>query len=286
MAKSLPPLNWFRAFEASARRLSFTAAAQEIGITQSAVSQQIRALEQRFGVVLFQRRAQGLALTDAGRTLLPQVEAALAMLSSAADRFDVAAAQGELVVRASISVTEWVIAPALPGFHAAYPDIAIRFQTAIWPDEFQRATADVEIRFGSPKQVGDGAEALLPNTLIPLRSPEAVAPFDNLPRIEAVGTSVGWAAWSRAVGYAPPAPSVFVDSYGLGLRLAADGVGATLASAALVGHALHTGRLVRAHPATIPGGEGYFLSINRPTSAAQAFRDWLMDTVAQHAPSD
>ena len=83
MRKPLPPLNWFRAFEASARTLSFTAAAEEISMTQSAVSQQIRALETRLQVSLFARHARGITLTDEGRKLLPQVEAALETLTDA-----------------------------------------------------------------------------------------------------------------------------------------------------------------------------------------------------------
>ena len=87
MAKSLPPLPWFRSFEAAARSLSFTAAAQEIGLTQSAVSQQVKALETRLGVPLFVRRPRGLSLTDEGRKLLPQVAQALAGLAAAADSY-------------------------------------------------------------------------------------------------------------------------------------------------------------------------------------------------------
>ena len=87
MANSLPPLTWFRAFEVAARHLNFTSAAEELNVTQSAVSQHVRALEQRFGVQLFERKARGLALTKSGRQLLPYVSGAVEELSKATKMF-------------------------------------------------------------------------------------------------------------------------------------------------------------------------------------------------------
>lgn len=275
MSKPLPPLNWFRAFESSARLLSFTAAAAEIGMTQSAVSQQIRALETRLRVVLFERRARGLALTDEGRKLLPQVEAALEQLIAATDQFDLAPSQTELIVRASISMIEWVISPNLGEFHRAHPGVSIRFMTAIWPDEFSAARVDIEIRFGSRKQAGLDAQPVLPNDLIALKSPELHGDIRDLPLIEAVGTSSGWSDWGKAAGIAGLKPSVFVDSYGLALRLAADGNGVALVSSALTRNVLRSGSLITANPTAIPGKEGYFLSLLRPSAPAVAFCDWL-----------
>ncbi|WP_156892519.1 LysR family transcriptional regulator [Salaquimonas pukyongi] len=121
MAKTLPHLNWFRSFEAAARRMSSTAAAEEIGLTQSAVSQQIKALETRLGVALFHRHARGLSLTDDGRKLLPQVEAALETLKNATSQY-LTNSDGELItIAASISMTEWVIAPSCRSFIGAIP---------------------------------------------------------------------------------------------------------------------------------------------------------------------
>lgn len=116
LPKSLPPLTWFRTFEAAARHLSFTAAADEIGLTQSAVSQQVKALETRLRVSLFIRQARGMSLTDDGRRLLPQVGAALGTLAAATDTFDAGSTQNLLTVASSVSVAQWVIAPNLPNF--------------------------------------------------------------------------------------------------------------------------------------------------------------------------
>ena len=279
MSKPLPPLNWFRAFEAAARRLSFTAAAQEIGLTQSAVSQQIRALETRLGVTLFERRARGLSLTDEGRKLLPQVDTALDMLSSALDPYAPEAGQTDLTISASISATEWIISPALASFTEAHPGVSIRFLTAIWPDEFNTTAADVEIRFGSSKQVGKDAIPILPNDLMALKAPTLRGELTELPLIEAVGVSHGWSAWGRAAGLPDLTPSLYADSYGLALQLAAEGNGVALASSVLAKNALAMGALDTAHDVTIPGNEGYFLSINEDIPNALVFKDWLLGII-------
>ena len=275
MAKSLPPLTWFRSFEAAARHLSFTAAAGEIGLTQSAVSQQVKALETRLRVTLFTRQPSGLSLTDAGRRLLPQVGAALETLAAATAPFDAGPSETLLTIAASVSVAQWIIAPTLTEFTTCHPDIRVRFLSAIWPDDFQSARADVEIRFGSEKQVGGNAVALMPNRLVALKSPALDGQLDDLPLIETVGTSDGWNAWSAQVGYGPLRPCIFADSYGMALHLASHGNGVALASELLARHALQTGRLVQAHDAAIPGKEGYFLSVNEAAPLAGVFRDWL-----------
>jgi LysR family transcriptional regulator, glycine cleavage system transcriptional activator len=276
MAKSLPPLTWFRAFEAAARHLSFTAAAEEIGLTQSAVSQQVKALETRLRVALFTRQARGIALTDDGRRLLPQVGGALETLAAATETFESGPQEKLLTIAASVSVTQWVIAPHLADFTVAHPDIRVRFLSAIWPDDFHSALADVEIRFGSKKQVGRNAMALTPNHLIALKSPDLHGQIEDLPLIEAVGTSDGWKAFGETMGCELSKPRIFADSYGMALHLAAQANGVALVSALLAGHALKSGLLVAAHAGSIPGKEGYYMSIREDTGTSALFRDWLI----------
>ncbi|PWE32688.1 LysR family transcriptional regulator [Maritimibacter sp. 55A14] len=279
MSRSLPPLTWFRAFEAAARHLSFTAAAAEIGLTQSAVSQQVKALETRLRVALFTRRARGLALTDDGRRLLPQVGAALERLAAATDLFDAGPPNEILTVAMSVSMAEWVVAPPLAGFTAAHPGLRLRILSTIWPDDFHSAMADVDIRFGSQRQVGDGAQELTPNRLVALKSPSLRGPLANAPLIETVGTSDGWKSWGKAAGLDGLSPSLFADSYGTALQLAAHGNGVALVSEILAGHALGSGRLVRAHAESIPGKEGYYLSVNQHSQAAHDFKVWLLGQI-------
>lgn len=275
MARSLPPVKWLQAFEAAARHLSFTRAADEIGLTQSAVSQQIKSLELRLGATLFLRNPNGLALTDSGRRLLPQVGAALELLQASTLAFDAAPDEAMLTIATSVSVAQWVIAPKLPEFQALHPDLRLRFVSAIWPDDFVSAVADVEIRFGSERQVGLHAAPLRPGNLIALKSPALSGPLEILPLIEAVGTSVGWDAFGAAHGLTGLRPVMFVDSYGMALNLATNGSGVALVSALLGREAIDRGLLTSAHPGSIAAREGYYVSIRERIPAARQFRDWL-----------
>lgn len=278
MPKSLPPLTWFRAFEAAARHLSFTAAADEIRLTQSAVSQQVKSLEMRLHVTLFVRRARGLSLTDDGRRLLPQVGAALEKLATATELFDAGPSENTLTVATSVSVAHWILSPYLHEFSTQHPSVQVRFLSAIWPDDFHSARADVEIRFGSEKQVGCDAELLMPNRLVALKSPRLPGTLAQLPLIEAVGTSAGWRAWGKQVETVQ-SPSLFADSFGMALQLAAHGNGVALVSELLATHAIQSGLLERAHRASIPSQEGYFLSIDEGNPMAVSFRKWVLATL-------
>ncbi len=280
MARSLPPLTWLRSFEASARHLSFTAAAQELGLTQSAISQQVRSLELRLGVQLFVRKPRGLALSDDGRRLLPQIGASLDQLATAISAFETGSQTGLLTVAASVSVARWLIAPQLKTFLQENPDQRIRLIGTIWPDEFSTSLADVEIRFGSEQQVGGGAERLMPDDLIPVAVPMLAQRLDQQVLIEAVGTSQGWRDWSRLDREANDlVPSVYVDSYGAALDLAINGAGVALTSSLLAADAIGDARVVVVKETRLPSVEGYFLAASTRSEAAQAFAAWLKSRV-------
>lgn len=281
MAKTLPPLSWFRAFEAAARRLSFTAAAEEIGMTQSAVSQHVKSLESRLGVALFIRQARGLVLTDDGRKLMPQVTSALETLAAAARIFETGPTHNLLTVATSVSVAQWIIAPRLAEFTSRYPDIRLRFLSTIWPDDFHTVNASVEIPFGSHKQFGRDAVLLEPNGLVALKAPTLKGELDKLPLIEAVGTSSGWKTW-QAVGGAVLSPQIFVDSFGAAMNMAVHGNGVALVSEALAQPALSTGQLVLAHERVAKSEEGYFIRADQKDPTAIQFRDWFLE---QHPTS-
>ena len=278
MAKSLPPLGWLRSFEAAARHLSFTAAAEELGLTQSAISQQIKSLETRLGAPLFMRRARGLALTDFEGRLLPDIEGPLHALAAAIEGTDTGPSETLLTIAASVSVAQWVISPRLPEFQTRFPNLRVRLFSAIWPDDFIATRADVSIKFGSARQTGGDGELLLPNRLLALKSPDVMGDLGDLPLIEAVGTSGGWRSWTKRVG-PTQAPAVFTDTYGMALQLAVQGNGVALISELLAKHPLEAGLVERAHPATLESQEGYYLSYAKDKPQACAFRDWLLETL-------
>lgn len=276
MAKSVPPLTWFRSFEAAARHLSFTSAAAEIGLTQSAISQQVKSLEMRLRVPLFVRHARGLALTDHGRRLLPEISAPLDALAAVSGKFDAGPAAGLLTVATSVSVAQWVIAPRLADFTAHHAGTRLRILSAIWPDDFQSAQADVEIRFGSHKQVSADAELLHPNRLVAVKAPSLAGSLDALPLIEAVGTSIGWRDWHDGLGQAHRQPTLYADTYGMALQLAVNGNGAALVSEVLAQNAIASGLVELVHDQSIPAAEGYFVTTPGQRPAAVEFKTWFM----------
>lgn len=280
MKHALPPLTWLRSFEAAARHLSFSAAADELGLTQSAISQQVRSLEERLGTQLFQRQPRGLALTDDGRKLLPKVEAGLETLAAATALFDTGPTGGLLTIATSVSIAQWIIAPRIQTFQIAHPNTRVRILSTIWPDDFKSSIADVEIRFGSERQVGAGAKRLLPDKLIAVRAPNSPKRLKAQPLIETVGASDGWRSWAKQAGQRVEIdPVIHVDSYGLALDLAANGAGIALISSLLASHAVESGRVVRAHPTSIESADGYFLAVNAKSPATTAFKNWLLDTI-------
>jgi len=287
MPRSVPPLTWFRAYEAAARHLSFTAAADELHLTQSAISQQVRSLEVRFGVRLFQRRPRGLALTDDGRQLLPEVSAALGMLANVADRYERRDDESHLTVAASVSFIQWVITPAIRRLRTSLPGLRLRLISALWPDDFRIADADIEIRFGAERLVGDGATRLLPDDLIVVATPSLKADPQHLneqPLIETVGTTDGWKQWATLTGYPQPLEaSLLVDYHGAALDLAGSGAGVALTSSLLAAHCLSTGRLTQVRPEALPSRDGYFLAVRESEAdAARAFAEWLESELAMN----
>ena len=278
MVKALPPLAWFRAFESAARRLSFTAAAEEIGMTQSAVSQHVKSLEASLGVALFIRRPRGLSLTDDGRKLLPQVSSALETLTVAARNFDTVPSKNVLTVAASVSIAQWLISPRLNEFTNKNPEINIRFLSTIWPDDFHTVRADVEIPFGSQKQFGRNATRLEPSGLVALKSPKFSGNIKSSTLIESVGTSDGWKLWAERVG-GNPMPKIFVDSYGAAMNLAINGNGIALVSNILAQDAIRSGKLIMADKTLLTCNEGYYLRYNDKNLLAKQFHDWLINSL-------
>ena len=285
MKRTLPPLAWFRSFEAAARHLSFTAAAEELGLTQSAISQQVRSLELRVGVELFRRMPRGLALTDEGRLLLPKVGSSLDQLTAAVAPYETAPRTDLLTIAASISIIRWVLAPRLKTFLVDFPEIKIRLLGTTWPDDFKTSLADVEIRFGSEKQVGKNAERLQPDRLIAVARSDHTDPVDQTLLIDTVGTSQGWQHWAAQEGTDQQlVPSIHVDTYGAALDMAVCGTGIALTSSLLATGLIRDGHLKQFGDTQLHSTEGYFLEVRSNTSAAVAFGNWIKTVIASRYP--
>lgn len=287
MTRSLPPLGWFRAFECAARLQSFTAAADELGMTQSAVSQQIRALESRLGCRLFDRKHRGIGLTDDGRKLLPDITRAINAIHSATAPFDMPSDSSVLTVATSVSVAQWYLAPAMHKFMQGNPGIKIRLLTSVWPDEISDAT-DIQIRFGP---ITNSVQVLGSNQLVLVAAAslfgknKIVLTDDHLkkhPVIQAVGTSDTWANSAEKFGLSTTSqPSLYVDSHGLAVDFARSGSGIALTSELIATPSLIDGSLIRVHPLSIAAKDGYSITIttDHRTDNANLFVQWLLEQI-------
>lgn len=284
MSRAMPPLTWFRAFDAAARHLNFTAAADELGLTQSAISQHVRSLELRFGVVLFERKPRGLALTDEGRRMVPDVSRALSTLAELSREFDQRPEGPSLTIACSVSITQWYLTNGISDFRRTHPNVTIRLMNTTWPDEFRLPIADVEIRFGSARLVGKDAERLEPDQSVVVASPDVAATMSALavhPLIATVGTSDAWRRWSDESGFgADIEPTLMVDSHGMAVSLAAEGAGIALTSSLIAAPAIAAGRLKRLDLPSAENIDGYYLARNdEDNEAAVAFCDWLKSRI-------
>lgn len=291
--RSLPPLGWFRAFESAARLLSFTAAAEELGLTQSAVSQQIRGLEDRFGCALFVRKHRSIALTDDGRRLLPGVANGIANLREASEAFEPATDPQILTVATSVSVAQWFLTPLLKHFIERYGDVKIRIVTAVWPDELIASTADVRIRYCPIDAASKNSEPLGSNQ-IGLFAPSSINNMgktqthltsiaeSNL--IQPVGTADTWTRYSSYAGLSIEKPvSVYVDSHGIAVDLAQSGTGIAITSALISAPSVIQGKLQLLHPVLMPAKDGYFIETasNDVNNIAHQFVFWLKQETLQ-----
>lgn len=282
------PLNALRAFQVSARHLSFTRAAQELNLTQAAVSQHVKNLEARLGVTLFRRVPRGLVLTDEGLALMP-------VLSESFDRIAaVLQGYGGKVRRQVLSVgvvgtfaVGWLL-PRMRDFQTRHPHVDLRVFSNNNRVDLAAEGLDLAIRFGDGNWHGIEARPLLSAPLSPVCAP-AVAPRLRAPR-DVLHESLlrsyrpdKWPAWFATAGLEPPLVqgSMFDSSLVLA-DAAAQGAGVALLPTRLFEREFLSGRLVRPFALEVETGQYWLTRIasRRPTAAMQAFSAWMQDAVA------
>jgi LysR family glycine cleavage system transcriptional activator len=293
MVRRLPPLNSIRAFEAAARHLSFTLAAEELNVTQSAVSHQIKGLEERLGTRLFRRLNRKLLLTDEGQAYLPDVRDALDRLASATERIMAGDASGALNVSVLPSFAARWLVPRLRRFRALHPEIDVRVSATEHLVDFAREHVDLAIRFGNGDYRDLYVEQILHEDIFPVCSPELLdgdhplrEPNDlrhhTLLHDQMDATCPDWRDWLRTAGVTgvDPARGPYFNDSSMLLQAAADGQGVALGRSALAAGEIAAGRLVRPFDLKFTRDKAYYFvcPINgedRPKVAA--FRHWLMD---------
>ncbi|MFT0532312.1 LysR substrate-binding domain-containing protein [Castellaniella hirudinis] len=279
--RTLPPLNALRAFEASGRRLSFRAAAQELGVTQGAVAQQVRALEAHLGVALFQRHPRGLALTQPGAAYLVDVTRAFDTLTESTGRL---LARPDMV---TISVTPTVAAklliPRLGELHAALPGVELRTVATETLSDFDRDQVDIAVRLTrAPFPAGLEARLLFRQDLVAVASPHllgALVPPLTVEQLRALPLlHDAHDHWPRFLKSSNKLPGAVFNQTTLALDAAMAGQGVALACRAFVAADLAAGRLVKVADAGAAQAD-YFLVRKRVSSSrksVEAIWRWCM----------
>jgi LysR family transcriptional regulator, regulator of gene expression of beta-lactamase len=285
MMVPFPPLNGLRAFEAAARAGSFVAAAAELQVSPSAISRLVKLLELRLGVALFERRPNGLALTERGRSYVAELTSAFAQISQATERLK-SASNGALLIGAGPTLAmRWLI-PRLPGFHEKHPDIDVRLSTAIAGADPMRPDWAAAIRAGDGAWPGFESHFLFTADLFPVCAPSFAKglrkPTDlkKSPILQVTNAREDWQLWLAAAGFALDLRHAQEFDYpAFALQAALDGLGVAMARAPFVADDLAAGRLVRPFKLAVPKGKGWYL-VQRPgqegNAVLSAFRDWLL----------
>lgn len=294
MMTSLPPLNFLRAFEASARHLSFTQAARELNLTQAGVSKQIKLLEQYLGEQLFVRQARSLELTRGGAAYLPKVRDAFDRLSEGTREVFGNRRSRVLTVRSAISFAVNWLGPRLGDFRKGHPDKPIRLTSSVWRPDNDGVQAidhaDLDIQYGASGWSNHRYDRLTRETIFPLCNPQfrekhVLNEPTDLNRhvlINVLGYEESWDVWLKAAGAhgGAAARTQQVDTSLMAFELAAHGIGIALGRSSLAQPELASGRLIKPFDIDVDVGEGFFLLSPKPTTEhphAEAFRSWLIE---------
>ena len=289
MVRQFLPLNGLRAFEASARHLSFTRAAIELCVTQAAVSQQVKGLEKRLGVSLFQRLPRGLKITAEGEALLPTVTSSFDQMAITLDRIEAGQVRELLFLGVVGTFAVGWLLPRLREFQKRHPFIDVRVSTNNNRVDMAAEGLDFAIRFGQGSWHGTDAFRLFEAPLSPLCTPKLAETLKS-PADLADATllrsyrSDEWATWFAAAGVTPVAQVnagiVFDTSLGM-MEAALQGLGVALAPPSMFSRHLASGTIVQPFPVTISLGSYWLtrLQSKPPTPAMRAFSDWMFTNI-------
>src|SRR5215470_9661624 len=292
----LPPLPSLRLFEAAARHESFRKAAEELGLTASAVSHGIDSLEKWLGVALFRRRPRGVTLTPAGRHLLPYVSEGLSMIALGAQRLPGRREERRVVLSVAPTFAQNFLVPRLPRFRALHPGIRLSIDTSHRQALFPMEGVDLSIRAGKGAWPGVKSDLLFREQIVPVASPAYLASVSrngaiDWPKVMYLRVSTlenDWNAWIEGAGAEIAiADDIGFDTVMLASEAAASGLGIAIGRLPLLAAELQTGRLTKADARIVDIETGYWLvgpdgQETRP--AIRSFRNWLLDEAKHYRP--
>lgn len=300
MRSSLPPLNPLRAFEAAARLRSFTLAAREMRVSQVAVSKQVRALEEYFGMTLFERGHRSIQLTQDGARLLPPLTRALDDIAAATSGLKHRGRRDMLSIQAYTTFAQRWLIPRLALFSRAHPEIEVRLTASLLPASFELGGVDAAIRSGSGHWPGLMADPLAPLELVPVCRPGllsgAATPAEALRGVtllHSLSRPDDWSTWLRSAGAAAAGISarngMKFENSAMAYEAALQGAGIAIGIRVLVDSYLASGELVAPFGHVHRLQDGYYLLY--PAGAAQsqafqAFREWLLRATAAAQQAD
>lgn len=290
MRSRMPPLPALHAYEAAARLGSFAAAAEELHLSQSAVSQRIRALEAHLGVALFERLPRSVRLTEMGVAYLPAVRAAFDDLSVATMGLFGSSQRRQLTVRVQISYATTWLTPRLQDFCDAYPHIDVRIVSAIWADALSADEVDIEIRQGSGQWAGFRARMLHDDKAIAICGPRhlerygpitGIADLASRPRVHVLGFEDLWLRLFReaAVSTPPDADRIALDTSVAAIEMTAAGTRCAMVPERFAREALAAGRVLAVADSQVAMRQAHYAlwreGSHPPSPEALSFIDWL-----------
>ena len=296
MRRQLPPLNALKAFEAAARHCSFKQAADELFVSHSAVSHQIKQLEDYLGVELFLRISRGVKLSAAGRAYYPIIRDAIERIAEGTQLVMRPEASGILTVQVySTFAIRWLI-PRLPDFQSRHPDVRVRLHTSQSDVNFEHEDVDLCVMIGRRSEAGLRYDYLFSSRIFPVCSPalkrsgpalEEPADLANHTIIQVYPSKHDWRVWLEENGVSGVDPDVGpqLDSYDLALNSATQGLGVALGMEPFVNRDLEAGTLVEVFKDKRVYTRGNWFLASRSERAdldnISAFREWLLAQVAK-----
>lgn len=294
MANRLPPLNALRAFEASARQLSFTRAAEELFVTQAAISHQIKSLEEFLGIKLFMRKNRALLLSEEGQAYFLDIKDVFNGINDATERLLARGAKGAITVSLQPSFAiQWLV-PRLNAFNAMHPDIDVRIKAVDQPESSLTEDVDVAIYYGRGHWADIHAEQLQKEYLVPVCSPLLLEGKKPLSKVEDLVNHTllhdtsrrDWKRWFKQISIKATNVNhgpIFSHS-AMVVQAALHGQGVALAHRFLAKPDIDAGRLVCPFEDVLESKNSYYVVCRErqvDLGKIAAFREWVLDTVAQ-----
>jgi LysR family glycine cleavage system transcriptional activator len=293
MSRPLPPLNAVRAFEVASRHLSFSRAAEELGVTQGAISKHVISLEDFIGAQVFVRSPTGLSLTQEGYTLMEALRPAFAMMSDAFAHYHRKPPRASICRIATLaSFASQFLIPRLPDFRAQHPDIEIELITSVRLVDLTREEADIGVRYGLGQYEGLVSNRLVKGMLAPVCSPAVLEAcdgdirrlLDTTRRIQTAGYNE-WRDWSAAanVDISQTQPAYVIEDFLVCIKALVTGQGLALLPRLLVQDQIDSGELAQFSPVPLEIGHTWHIahtiaSARRPF--VQTVIEWLRASAA------